>query len=273
MDMGKISKDITERIMEYDRNLDRWTHYETLYITKNATMDDVKSAYRKLVQLMHPDRYGHDLAVDFKEKLEYIFNEINRAYNILKQESERTKYDRSLFYAEDHGQPVKVSTERQVAQAQYKKGFVALQKKDLEPAIGFFRSAINLSPNDAEYHAKLALALSIHKNPRIQRTAINACREAIKLNHENANYHALMGKIYQRLNDFDEAEVHYRRALTWSPTHHLSQKELKNIKIAKSLDSPKGLKGKLSRFFSSKKSASKSKQTLRTRKNKSHPKS
>lgn len=250
MEETRIPKNIMERIEEYDRNLDRWTHYDLLYITKNASMDDIKRSYRKMVQLMHPDRYGHDLAPEYKTKLERIFNEINRAYNVLKDEKQRIHYDRSIMYAEDHGRPVKVDVEIQVAEAQYKKGLIALQKKEVVPAIEFFRSATQLNAENPEYFAKLALALSNHQNPRIQREAITAAKEAIKMNHENANYHALMGRVFQKLDDLDEAEVHYRRALTWNPNHLLSKRELKVISNEKARRKKAlTLRSKISGFF------------------------
>ncbi len=249
-----IPQSIKERIDEYDRNLDRWTYYEILYVTRSASISDIKRAYRKIVSLMHPDRYGHNLNPEYKEKLERIFNEINLAYNILTDESERIQYDQSLYKAEDHGQPLKVDTDTKVAEAQYKRGILAMQKKELVPAIEFFRSAAKLNPKNPEYYAKLAFALSKHPNPRMRNEAFEACKEAIKINHESANYHALMGFIYQQFDDIDNAEVHYRRALTWDPEHRKSKEELKKIAYEKNQRKPKGLKGVFGSILKPKKS-------------------
>ncbi|MBN1552668.1 DnaJ domain-containing protein [bacterium] len=254
MDEAKIPDDIRERIDEYDRNLDRWTYYEILYITRNASRSDLKKSYYKLVQLMHPDRYGYNLDPEYKDKLERIFNEINIAYNILSNESSRMKYDQSLYYAEDHGQPIKQNTDKQVAIAQYKRGIQAMSNKEVLPAIEFFRSAVQLDSDNSEYYAKLAIALSNHPNPRIKREAFDACREAIKRNHENANYHALMGKLHQKLDEYDLAEVNYRRALSWDPNHHLARKELKVIAQELSKKPQNKLKSKLLKIFKPRKS-------------------
>ncbi len=229
MDEGKISKDIVKRIDEYKRNLDRWTHYEMLYITKEATDRDIKNSYRKLVQLMHPDRYGFDLDPDHKATLETIFNEINIAYNVLLDKSERSKYDASLYVVSDKNQAIKPDSETQVAKSQYIRGINALKKNEITPAIEFFRSAIKLRPGVAEYYAKLAYALSKQTNPRLRREAIEPCREAIKIAHENPNYHALMGYLFIQVNDDISAEKHFRRALSWDPQHHKAREELKSI--------------------------------------------
>jgi len=234
VEQENISKNIHKRIEEYDRNLDRWTHYEMLYVTRDADNAAIKRSYRKLVQLMHPDRYGYDLDPDYKEKLERIFNEINIAYNVLLDETERARYDQSLYRAEDHGEPLKEESEILVAKAQYGRGIKALKQGEVVPAIEFFKSAIKLSPGIPEYYAKLAYALSKHPLPRVKTEAFAACKEAVKLDHENPNYHALMGYLRQQTGDIESAEVHYRRALSWDPHHHRAREELKNILFEKS---------------------------------------
>jgi curved DNA-binding protein CbpA len=253
MNSDRIPENIKDRINEFDQNLDRWTYYEILHISRNATIQDIKGGFRKMVALMHPDKYGHNLDPEYKGKLERIFNEINLAYTTLTDESERMKYDQSLYYAEDHGKPIKVGIDEQVAEAQFKRGIQALQKQEIVPAIEFFRSAVQLDNTNPEYHAKLALALSSHPNPRIQKEAVDACKEAIKLNHENANYHALMGRLYQKQEEYELAEVHYQRALSWNPQHQVARRELVSIKKEKQKHKPPGLASKLKAFLVPKK--------------------
>ncbi len=224
-----IPEDIIKRIEEYDRNLEVWSYYDLLYIPRNSDKAVVKKGYYKVVQLMHPDRYGLDLEEDYKVKLERIFNEINIAYNTLMDDSQKAKYDQSLYYAEDHAQPLKVSNDVVVARAQYARGVNALKDQEIVPAIEFFRSAVQLDPDVSEYHSKLAFALSKHNLPRVRKEAIEHCKQAISMQNENPNYHALMGYIYQTLGDPQEAKVHYRRALSWDPQHQRARKEIQKI--------------------------------------------
>jgi len=225
----QIPESIVKRIEEYDRNLDNWSHYDLLYIPRNSDKSRIKKGYYKIVQLMHPDRYGLDLDPDYKEKLERIFNEINQAYNILMDDEQKAKYDQSLYRAADHNQPLKESNDRVVARAQYNRGIKALKSNEIVPAIEFFRSATELDDEKAEYWAKLAFALAKHKNPRVRKDAIEPCSKAISMQNENANYHALMGYIYQQLDEPEEARVHYKRALSWDPQHQRSRQELHRI--------------------------------------------
>jgi molecular chaperone DnaJ len=58
-------------------------YYEALGVSKNASADEIKKAYRRLAVKHHPDRGGDE--TDFKE--------INEAYEVLKDSSKRQRYD------------------------------------------------------------------------------------------------------------------------------------------------------------------------------------
>ncbi len=62
-------------------------YYKTLGVSKNATQDEIKKAYRKLAVKYHPDKTKGDKA---KEEM---FKEINEAYEVLKDPEKRKKYD------------------------------------------------------------------------------------------------------------------------------------------------------------------------------------
>ncbi len=59
-------------------------YYEVLGITKGASDDEIKKAYRKLAVQYHPDKEGGN---------EAKFKEIGEAYEVLKDSSKRQRYD------------------------------------------------------------------------------------------------------------------------------------------------------------------------------------
>ncbi len=59
-------------------------YYEVLGVNKNASADEIKKAFRRLAVQYHPDKEGGD---------EAKFKEVNEAYEVLKDESKRKRYD------------------------------------------------------------------------------------------------------------------------------------------------------------------------------------
>jgi curved DNA-binding protein len=61
--------------------------YETLDVSENATISEIKKAYRKLAKQYHPDKNPGDKVAEEK------FKEINAAYEVLGNEEKKAKYD------------------------------------------------------------------------------------------------------------------------------------------------------------------------------------
>jgi len=64
-------------------------YYEILGAKKNATLDEIKKAYRELALRYHPDRVPHEQKKEAEEK----FKEISEAYAVLSDAQKRALYD------------------------------------------------------------------------------------------------------------------------------------------------------------------------------------
>jgi molecular chaperone DnaJ len=63
-------------------------YYEVLSISKSASQDEIKKAYRKVAMQYHPDRNPGDAAAEEK------FKEAAEAYEVLRDNDKRARYDR-----------------------------------------------------------------------------------------------------------------------------------------------------------------------------------
>ena len=62
-------------------------YYEVLGVKKDASEDEIKSAYRKLAKQYHPDLHPDDAQAEAK------FKEVNEAYETLSDSQKRAQYD------------------------------------------------------------------------------------------------------------------------------------------------------------------------------------
>ena len=65
------------------------THYDTLMVSKNASAEVIRAAFKSLSQKYHPDKSSHPDA-------DRIMQQFNESYKVLSDPIARSKYDRSL---------------------------------------------------------------------------------------------------------------------------------------------------------------------------------
>jgi molecular chaperone DnaJ len=74
-------------------------HYEILGVRRDASPEELKSAFRRLAAQYHPDRNPDDPSAHER------FKELNLAYQVLSDEGRRSMYDRFGHRAEEPGSP------------------------------------------------------------------------------------------------------------------------------------------------------------------------
>jgi DnaJ-class molecular chaperone len=81
----------------HEYKLEEKNYYQRLFVDRTATKQEIVEAYRQLARILHPDSDALE-PNDESITAEYdnMFKLITEAYNVLTNEKERAKYDKSL---------------------------------------------------------------------------------------------------------------------------------------------------------------------------------
>lgn len=82
------------------RKSKRKDYYKILGISKNASQDDIKKAYKKAALKHHPDRHAHASESEKRDQ-EKKFKELGEAYGILSDPRKKSRYDNGADMDDD----------------------------------------------------------------------------------------------------------------------------------------------------------------------------
>ncbi len=144
--------------------------YEVLGISRNATPEEIKKAYRTLAKKYHPDNYVNNPLSDLAAEK---FKEINEAYEQLtgSSASQQGAYSktgtsgnagefaqvRNLINMNqlDEADSVLDRLSNRTAEWFYLKGTVFMRRGWHSQGLNFIRQAVNMEPHNAEYRNAL----------------------------------------------------------------------------------------------------------------------
>ena len=158
-------------------------YYEVLGVGRTASAAEIRQAYVRLAKERHPDRFPDPAE---RAKAEAFFKELTAAYNTLGNERGRAAYDVSLSRPKD-------APPAEIAKQAYADAMQQYERRDYHQAVELLRTAVHHVPNEARYHAALALALA--RNPNWVREAIQSAERATQLAPTNAAYHVELAEL------------------------------------------------------------------------------
>ncbi len=189
------------------------TPEEILEVESDTDIETIKRNYYRLSREFHPDRQYGSTDPSLKDKLEAIFNAINKAYETL------IKSDKNIK------SPI---SSRENADKYFRQAVVEFKKSDYKTAAEYFRKAIYEDPSNAKYWSHLALALSY--NSENFKDAEQTLLKAIDLEPDNSDYYANLGLLYAKQGILQKARIAFENSLKINPDNIRAKKGLQNIK-------------------------------------------
>ncbi|MCK5035540.1 MAG: DnaJ domain-containing protein [Candidatus Sabulitectum sp.] len=238
--------------------------YQRLNIKRNASQDDIETAYARMALKHHPDVAGDS------PKVQERFALINEAYTILSKPRKRTEYNEKLSTPEVIRREEVISTDdgrgsiesdssssretephTQQAESRARASSGLMSKKKLErirhearkliKAGDFWRAnalmskAVIAYPRDIELRKLLSQAAAGRGRLR---EAVEELKKASEVEYFNPEIHSLIGDMYLKGNQTDSAIRAYTDALSWQEDYKPALKGLARIRELKNKNLP-----------------------------------
>lgn len=223
-----LREELAERAVEMKKQ----DYFEVLGVSKNASKAEIKKAYFALAKQYHPDRMSGTASAEIRNLADEIFNIISSAHDVLADDARRDMYMDEI----SHGTKRDVSSEVSKilsAEGLFQKGEIALRKREYEQARNMFAEAVDLCPDEGEFHAYLGWAMfqSDPKNEETVRSARDQLNQAISLNSKVDKAYLFLGYIYKAMNYREMAEHEFEKAIQCNPDCTEALRELRLINM------------------------------------------
>ncbi|HEY6802507.1 MAG TPA: DUF4388 domain-containing protein [Pyrinomonadaceae bacterium] len=223
------------------------THYEVLDLDQKSNMSELKKAYYDIARKYHPDRY-RSADNSLLLRVESAFARVTQAYDTLRDAGQRATYDSKLdsqrraarlAQAAPKASSRKANAQEseagsagyddpvELAEANFKEGFAALELGQRNVALGMLGAAAKVVPNEARYRAYYGRALAIHESTR--RLAEAELQAAVKLEPKNAEYRVMLAELYRDLGFSVRAKSEAERAVAADTNNRRARDLLKSL--------------------------------------------
>jgi curved DNA-binding protein CbpA len=206
--------------------------FEVLGVAETAGEDEVRVAYEGLCKITHPDRVGASQPAVL-ELADQVFQRVQAAFEVLGDP--RRRQEHVLLRRRAGREAAKRDEGRRAVEAElvFQKGKAALRQSDYERALAHFREAIELFPEEGDYHAHLGWALHCSRPDDAKRAeeAMLHVKRAIKLASDREKPYLFMGRICNAIGRPEAAMKMFTRALHIQPECVEALRELRLLNM------------------------------------------
>jgi tetratricopeptide (TPR) repeat protein len=229
----EMTASIDDVLTLYDKRASK-NFYQILNIPRTASDEEVKKAYFQMARRFHPDRFGTDVAKEYKRQIDEVFDAITNAYRTLSNKALRTAYDaKSAPAAQDEAQSAGKS-----AEIKFRQGKTLYNQERYSEAVSYLREAIRDKKDKGDYYLLLAMAES--KVPGYIKRAEEDFLKAISLEPWNPEGYVGLGMLYRNEGLQAKALKMFEKAVQTDPEHVAAREAMDELSGG---GKKKGLKG------------------------------
>jgi curved DNA-binding protein CbpA/CheY-like chemotaxis protein len=202
------------------------SHYEVLRVAQVATADEIKTAWFAAAKRYHSDAFsGLDLG-SARRVAEELFTRVNEANSALSGANRRAEYDVYLD-RKSKGLPTDVGVILR-AEGVFQRGEVLFKSGRWEDAEAQFREAISLNHTEAEFHAFLGMAM--FKRSGRPEEALPHVQKALEMEPRLQSGTIFLSQIYAAQGEVERAKSLLRKAIDKDPDFAQAKDELKRMR-------------------------------------------
>ncbi len=229
-------------------------HFALLGLPREATAAQIREAYFSIARQLHPDRLSALGIPDDQRRAQRLFAEVNNAFATLSDPTRRDQYIDIL----NRGGEAAIKADQQKAEEMamrileseeaYRRGEMALRRDSLATAIRELERAIQLNPDEPDYHATLAWAKFASAADKMAvATATRASLEqAIRKSPRAITGRFFLGRVERMLGKDQKALELFQEVLRMQPNHADATAEVRVLEARLGSDKG-GLFGRLKR--------------------------
>jgi CheY-like chemotaxis protein/curved DNA-binding protein CbpA len=225
---GLPVEEVRQRLVERARQMRRQNYFEMLGVSRQASSDEIQRAYDALVRDVHPDKLRGPVPADARALADQIIQQLQTAVEMIVDDKRRAEYAKKL----DQGGKTGVSDELGkilAAEGRFRRGESALHAGSYAKAASLFREAVELYPDEGEFHAHLGWALFLESpdDVVVQNDALQRLQYAARLSPRLDKAHLFMGRVLSRMGRSGDAQKAFEQALVANPDSAEALAELK----------------------------------------------
>jgi len=208
--------------------------YQILNVPRTASEETVKKAYFQMARRFHPDRFGQDVAREYKKQIDDVFDAITNAYRTLSHKALRTAYDaKSAPPPQEDAQSA-----ARMAEIKFRQGKTLYGQERYNEAVSYLREAIRDKKDKGDYYLLLAMAEA--KVPGYVKKAEEDFLKAISMEPWNPEAYVGLGMLYRDEGLKAKALKMFEKAVQTDPEHVAAREAFDELSGG---GKKKGLKG------------------------------